>query len=89
MPRYQLGGLMTTQQRANKQVNRDLDRDLPVPTPFGSCIGGLVPQDLLPSDKKARLKRMKQNRLDSMRTKVREGDRDRARQVLMRRRRFV
>ena len=87
MPRYQLGGLMTTQQRANKQVNRDLDRDLPVPTPFGSGIGGLVPQDLLPSDKKARLKRMKQNRLDSMRTKVREGARDRARQLLMSRRR--
>ena len=87
MPRYQLGGLMTTQERANKQVNRDLDRDLPVPTPFSSGIGGLVPQDLLPSDKKARLKRMKLNRLDSMRTKVREQDRDRARQLLMSRRR--
>jgi hypothetical protein len=87
MPRYQLGGLMTTQQRANKQVNRDLDRDLPPPTPFSPGIAGLVPQELLPSDKKARLKRMKQNRLDSMRTKVREQDRDRARQLLMSRRR--
>ena len=76
MPYYQAGGPMTVKQRANRNITRDLDRDLKKPSPFEG-IRGLVPTELHEADKKARMRKIREMRVASMRENANEDIRSR------------
>ena len=82
MPHYQAGGPMTVQQRANRNITRDLDRDLPKPSPFSKGIRGLVPTELNEADKKARMRKVREMRVASMRDNANNNMRSRVMQEL-------